>query len=55
MPSKSEGRRLIQQGGISVNGEKVTDPFFVVVEEMFEDGHMMVKRGKKNFYKVEIE
>ena len=55
VPSKSEGRRLIQQGGISVNGEKVTDPFFVVVEEMFEDGHMMVKRGKKNFYKVEIE
>ena len=55
VPSKSEGRRLIQQGGISVNGEKVTDPFFVVVEEMFEDGHMMVKRGKKNFYKVEID
>lgn len=55
VPSKSEGRRLIQQGGISVNGEKVTDPFLPVAEEMFEDGHMMVKRGKKNFYKVEIE
>ena len=55
VPSKSEGRRLIQQGGISVNGEKVSDPFLPVIEDMFEDGHMMVKRGKKNFYKVEIE
>ena len=55
VPSKSEGRRLVQQGGISVNGEKISDPFLPVIEEMFEDGHMMVKRGKKNFYKVEIE
>lgn len=55
VPSKGEGRRLIQQGGISVNDEKVTDIAFPVTEELFKDGYILVKKGKKNYYKIIIE
>jgi len=54
VPSKAEGRRLIQQGGLSLNGEKVTDLKKVLTEEDFEDGSALVKRGKKNFHKIEL-
>lgn len=47
-PSKSEARRMVEQGGIQLNGEKVTDPKFVVaVADEF-----MVQKGKKTFLKV---
>ncbi len=49
-PSKSEGRRLITQGGVSINDEKVTDTNLVLSEEMFKDNKIIVKKGKKNFY-----
>lgn len=55
IPSKSEGRRLAQQGGLSVNGEKVTDPAAVVTEKDFPDGAMVVKKGKKVFHKIVLE
>ena len=55
IPSKSEGRRLAQQGGLSVNGEKVTDPAAVVTEKDFPDGTMVVKKGKKVFHKIVLE
>ncbi|WP_423219386.1 tyrosine--tRNA ligase [Clostridium akagii] len=55
VPSKSEGRRLIQQGGIVVNDQKVTDVNATVKETDFKDGSMMLKRGKKKFYKITIE
>ncbi|MBQ7949388.1 MAG: tyrosine--tRNA ligase [Alphaproteobacteria bacterium] len=47
-PSKSEARRMVEQGGIQLNGEKITDPKFVVaVADEF-----MVQKGKKTFLKV---
>lgn len=55
IPSKGEGRRLIQQGGLSVNNEKVTDINFAVTNEHFAEGSMLVKRGKKNFNRIVIE
>ncbi len=55
LPSKGEGRRLIQQGGVLINDEKVTDFSLSVTEEFFKNGHMMVKKGKKNYFKVVIE
>ncbi|MDO4535173.1 MAG: tyrosine--tRNA ligase [Clostridium perfringens] len=55
IPSKAEGKRLIQQGGLSLNGEKVTDIKKTLNEEDFEDGTALVKRGKKNFNKIVIE
>lgn len=55
IPSKSEGRRLIQQGGLHINNEKITDLDTVIDESFFQDGKMLVKRGKKNYNQVIIE
>ena len=54
--SKGEGRRLIQQNGISVNGKKLpSDGFKLVVDEsLFEDGEMIIKKGKKVHHKIKI-
>ena len=54
VPSKSEGRRLIQQGGLSINGEKVVEVSRVLAEEDFKDGSALIKRGKKNYNKIEL-
>ncbi len=53
--SKSEARRLINQGGISVNGEKVTDELMPVSAPMFAGGEMMIKKGKKVFHKAVLK
>lgn len=55
IPSKAEGKRLVQQGGLSLNGEKVTDIKRTLNKEDFEDGVVLIKRGKKNFNKIIIE
>lgn len=54
--SKGEGRRLIQQNGISVNGKKLPpDGFRLKVDEsLFEDGEMIIKKGKKVYHKINI-
>ena len=53
VPSKGEGRRLIQQGGIALEGEKVTDPMSVVSRDRLEQG-VVVKKGKKVYHKVSL-
>ena len=50
VPSKSEGRRAIEQGGVSIDGEKVTDVRATVTEAQLKDG-VLIKRGKKSFMK----
>ena len=50
VPSKSEGRRAIEQGGVSVDGEKVTDVRAIISKESLAAG-VLVKRGKKSFNK----
>ena len=50
VPSKSEGRRAIEQGGVSVDGEKVTDVRALITKEQLQAG-ILVKRGKKSFNK----
>jgi len=52
---KSEGRRLIQQGGLYVNNERVDDINLIVTEDFFKDGFMLVRKGKKTYNKIEIE
>lgn len=54
-PSKSEGRRLIIQGGVSLNEEKITDGNFVLTNEVFNEGKAIIKKGKKNFYVLTLE
>ncbi|GAA0733440.1 tyrosine--tRNA ligase [Clostridium oceanicum] len=55
LPSKSEARRLIKQGGLSVNDEKVNDINIKITKECFTDGSMMVRRGKKKFNRIVLE
>lgn len=55
IPSKAEGKRLIQQGGLSINEEKVTDFGRSLSKEDFEEGFALVKRGKKNYNRLVIE
>ena len=52
--SNGEARRIIKQGGVSINDEKVADPSIEVTEDLFEDGRIIIKKGKKNFHKVEL-
>ena len=54
-PSKGEARRLIQQGGISVDDVKVTDIQTAVTPADFEKGHVIIKKGKKAFHRVVIK
>ena len=50
--SKSEGRRLIQQNGLSLNDAKVTDVDYVLQDSDFTDGEAIVKKGKKKYFKL---
>ncbi len=50
--SKGEGRRLIEQGGVSVNDKKVASAVETVSADDFSDGSIIVKKGKKVFYKI---
>ena len=51
-PSKGEAKRLIQQGGVAVNEEKITDPFAVIGADAFAEGYAMIKKGKKTYHKA---
>ena len=55
VPSNGEGRRTIEQGGLSVNGEKVTDTKLAVTADMFDGGELLIQKGKKKFHKVIIK
>ena len=50
--SKGEARRLIDQGGISVDGEKVTQINYGVPLSSFEKGYVVIKKGKKVYHKA---
>ena len=54
IPTRSEGRRLIKQGGILVNGEKLEDFKAVFAEEDFKENRLMLKKGKKIFKQVTL-
>ena len=55
IPSKKEGRRLIDQGGISVDDEKITDVYAAVPQSAFDKGHVIIKKGKKTFHKATLQ
>ena len=52
IPSKKEGRRLIEQGGITLNDEKVNDVYKKLTSADFKDGFAVIKKGKKVFHKA---
>ena len=51
-PSKGQARTLINQGGISLNDEKISDVNYVLSEKDFPQGFAILKKGKKVFYKL---
>ena len=53
--SKSEGRRLMEQNGISINQEKETNVDRIITKEDFKDGFIIIQKGKKIFLKIQIE
>jgi tyrosyl-tRNA synthetase len=51
--TKSEARRLIEQGGLTIDDEKITDPKWILSAARFVDGSSaLIRKGKKNFYKL---
>ena len=53
--SKSEGRRAVEQGGVTVDGEKIGDIKQTFAAAQFAGDGVVVKRGKKNFRRVVVE
>jgi len=51
-PSRSEARRNVQQGGVSINGEKITSIDRKITPEDFGDEGVLIKKGKKKFHRV---
>lgn len=54
-PSKGEARRLVQQGGVSVNNEKVADVNAVLAQELFAGEGVIIKKGKKVFHRAVLK
>lgn len=52
LPSKGEGRRLVQQNGLRLNDAVITDFAYVLNEADFNAGEAIVKKGKKNYHKL---
>ena len=54
-PSKSEARRMIEQNGISLNGEKENNVNKVVTKEDLKDNELIIKKGKGQFIKIVVK
>ena len=54
-PSRSEARRAIEQGGVSIDGEKITDIHHQVAREKIPQEGLVLKRGKKKFRKIIVK
>lgn len=55
VPSKAEARRLIEQGGLTINDKKVQDKSETLLCSDFIDGSVLIKKGKKKYYSLIIE
>ena len=53
--SKSEGRRMIEQNGISINGAKENDVNKLITKKDFNNGELIIQKGKKQFKKIVIK
>ena len=52
VPSKSEGRRMVEQNGISINGSKENDVTKQITVDVFENNALVIQKGKKQFKKI---
>jgi len=55
VPSKSEARRAVVQGGVAIDGEKIADIHATFAKEVLSGEGIVLRRGKKNFRKVLIK
>ena len=55
IPSKGEGRRLMQQGGIKIKGQAVSDFNRTITLDDFEDNKLLLQKGKKTFKQIKID
>ena len=55
VPSKSEGRRMIEQNGISLNGTKENNVSKIITFEDFKDNALIIQKGKKQFKKIIVK
>ncbi len=53
-PSKGETRRIIKQGGLKINGEKVDDVSLAITLDHFENEELLIQKGKKVFHKITV-
>ncbi len=54
VPSKKEARRLIEQGGVEVNGQKVSDTAMMIEKAQLEGEGLTIKKGKKVFHRAKL-
>jgi len=55
VPSKGEGFRTIEQGGLTLAGEKVTDAKRQITLSDMTEGQLLIQKGKKTFHLVQIQ
>lgn len=53
-PSKGQAKKLVEQGGITLNDEKITDIAYKLSDKSFEEGYAIIKKGKKVYHKLEL-
>ncbi|MBP1765549.1 MAG: Tyrosyl-tRNA synthetase [Firmicutes bacterium] len=53
--SKSEGRRLIQQGGLYIGDTTVTDPDFLFTADLLDNNSLLIRKGKKSYHRIIVE
>ena len=54
-PSKGEARKMVQQGGVSLNKKKITDPNYTVgISDLLNDKYLLVQKGKKNYFLINV-
>jgi tyrosyl-tRNA synthetase len=55
-PSKGEARKMIQQGGLSLNRHKIVDPGLKIgADKLLHNKYLLVQKGKKHYYLIEAE
>jgi tyrosyl-tRNA synthetase len=53
--SKSESRRMIENGGISINNEKIVDIKYILSKNDVSEGYCLIRKGKKSYVKVDFD
>ncbi|HCC08000.1 MAG TPA: tyrosine--tRNA ligase [Clostridiales bacterium] len=54
-PSRAEARRLVEQGGVIVGGEKIDNINYIVTKDAFKNKELIIQKGKKTFLKLVIK